>query len=606
MEVVVKREQEERPCTEISPEKDEDKNIFANAILGDDEAKWRRRSTLVNEIFSKVTSCKLEVNKRCKKIGLDMDVGSGLKQKLDLQLFTNGVLKEIVDFAKELSTYSQKHYIAEILEYNFDIGFENIKQRSEFAYQTWQRVVELQKCHARKPFELSILNQPWMLGLKTYYMVPKTSSQKDPLRDSGIITSEHLGYAEICVESESDMMANQDIKVETFYIVSEESRADLYPLCQEIGLDLDVTFKGWSQEKLDMEVLTKGVMIEVAKYTKKLCGTYKQIVLDILEHNFDLDLQTVDSELFRKMIYQHYARHLNKKRGGQAWYEKAISLQKIRKRDHKLAPAVSRRQSDRKNKRQLSAADCDEKKRKKGTRWEKTSDRNFKKWTCKFSSFERTDQFNYETADWDQIDDLGYMCSLENPGLEPSLTVLCAADGGHVSTPAPPLTPSYDTHTALCAEKVKLQDIYMRPRLDYYPFCEQSGIDLDVYSKLESKEKHDLQFLTNGVMFEIRKYVRRNRKKKAFSYFLYDILEYNFDMSFPIQTCHSFTQRLVRDIKQLAKTYYRDVAINPNHAIDVFALYSKIPTVRKKKETVTQPARTSERIFQKTCKLSTF
>ena len=160
----------------------------------------------------------------------------------------------------------------------------------------------------QKPFELSMLNQPWMLGLKPYSMVSKTSSQTDPLGDSGIITSEHLGYAEICVKSESDMMANQDIKVETFYTVSEETWVDLYPLCQEIGLDLDVTYKGWSQEKLDMDVLTKGVMIEVAQYTKKLCGTYKQIVLDILEHNFDLDLQTVNSELFRRILYLFYQR----------------------------------------------------------------------------------------------------------------------------------------------------------------------------------------------------------------------------------------------------------------------------------------------------------
>ncbi|XP_046873179.1 uncharacterized protein LOC124465447 [Hypomesus transpacificus] len=205
------------------------------------------------------------------------------------------------------------------------------------------------------------------------------------------------------------------------------------------------------------------------------------------------------------------------------------------------------------------------------------------------------------------MEDLGYMCSLENPGLEPSLTVLSAAGGGHVTSPAPPLTSFYDTHTAFCAEEVKLQDIDMRPRLDYYPFCEQSGIDLDVHSKLESKEKHDLQFLTNGVMFEIRKYVRRNIKKKAYSYFLYDILDYNFDMSFHNEKRYFFTKRLGFDVKRLAKTYYRDMASNPNHATDVFALYSKMPKERKKKETVNQPARKSERISkEKTCQLSSF
>ncbi|XP_062323489.1 uncharacterized protein LOC134024804 [Osmerus eperlanus] len=643
MEVVVVKledDEEERPCTQISPEKEGDEQFLANTIrsiktqtqdntclesntsenvkiehdvelgnIGDNKAIWRRRSTLVNEIFSKVTSRKrkLEENMRCKKIGLDVDVGSGPKPKLDLQLLTNGVMKEIAEFAKELSTHSQKHYIAEILEYNFHIGFENSKQRREFAHQTWQRVVEMQKRLKQYPDDLSMLNEPWMLSIHPYYMFPKTSSQTDPIRDSGI-KSEHLGYAEICVKSESDMTANQDIKVEAFYTVPEETKADLYPLCQEIGLDLDVTYKGWSKEKLDKDVLTKGVMIEVAKYTKELCGTYRQIVFDILEHNFDLDLQAVDSELFRSIIFSIslIGMKKNRNRNLRAWHETAFSVHIYKKKDPKLAPAVSKRQSER-QKRQLSAADCDKKKREAETQSAGMSERNFKKRTCKFSSFERTDRYNDETADVDQIDDQGYMCSLENPGLEPSLTVLCAADGGHVSSPAPLLTPSYDTHTALCAEKVKLQDIYMRPRLDYYPFCEQSGIDLDVYSKLESKEKHHLQVLTNGVMFEIHKYVRRNRKKKAYSRFIYDILEYNFDMSFHNLKWYSFINRIVWYVKKLAATYRRDVAINPNHTTEVFALHSKIPTEKKRKETVPQPARTSERIFKKkTCKLSNF
>ncbi|XP_046873181.1 uncharacterized protein LOC124465448 isoform X2 [Hypomesus transpacificus] len=598
---------------------------------------------------------RLQKHIKCKKIGLHVDVGSGLKQKLDLQLLTNGVMNEITDFAKELSTNSQKHYIAEILEYNFDISFENSKQKGEFAYQTWQRVVELQKRQAQKPFKLSILNQPWMLRIKPHNMVPNTSSQTDPLRDSGIITSEHLGYAEICSESESDMMANQDIKRETFYTGLEETSADLYPLCQEIGLDLDVTNRptGWSKEKLDMDVLTKGVMIEVAKYTKTLCGTYKQIVLDILEHNFDLDLQTVNSELFKTVLFNigmlkqlrkkkqsqpwydtvfsmQRPRHvlkfasavsksvsrrqsdrlkmrqlcaavdieeLKKKLSGEAQYETAVSLQRPRKRDHKLAPAFSRRKSERLKRRQLSAADGHKKKRKKGTQHERTSDQ-----TCEMSSFERTDPYIYETADVDQMDDLGYMWSLENPGLEPSLTVLSAAGGGHVSSPAPPLTSSYDTHTALCAEEVKLEDNNnMRAKLDYYPFCEQSGIDLNVYSKLESKEKHDLQFLTNGVMYEIHRYVNRNRNGLSYSHFLYDILDYNFRMSFTFHDyCYNnFPLRCTPRVKQLAKKYPSAFVRNPHYADCVFVLHSEKMTEKNETKDSYSTARTPERHFER-------
>ncbi|XP_062323483.1 uncharacterized protein LOC134024799 isoform X2 [Osmerus eperlanus] len=676
--IIVKTEDdEERPCTDICHGGEEenkpildtrrsintqtqDNPSFRTRNIEENKVIWQRRSTQVNEIFSKVMTKKYRLQKhiKCKKIGLDVDVGSGLKQKLDLQLLTNGVMNEIADFAKELSTNSQKHYIAEILECNFEISFENIKQKGEFAYQTWQRVVELQKRHAQKPFKLSMLNQPWMLGLKPYYMVPKTSSQKDPLRDSEIITSEHLGYAEICSESESDMMANQDIKRETFYTVPEETRADLYPLCQEIGLDLDVTYKGWSKEKLDMDVLTKGVMIEVAKYTKKLCGTYKQIVLDILEHNFDLALQTVDSELFKTIFFNigllkqlrkkkisqpwydtvfsmQRPRHvlklasavskkkrlqkavsrrqsdrlkmrqlsaaadieeLKKKQSGEARYETAVSLQRPRKRDRKLAPAVSRRKSERLKRRRLSAADGHKKKRKKGTRRERMSDR-----TCEMSNFERTDPYTYETADVDQIEDRGYMCSLENPGLEPSLTVLCAAGGGHVSSPAPPLTPSYDTHTALCAEEVKLENNEnTRARVDYYPFCEQLGIDLDIHSKLESKEKHDLQFLTNGVMYEIHRYVNRNRNGLPYSHFLYDILDYNFRMSFTFHNyCYNFALQCTPRVKQLAKKYPRALLRNPHYAICMFVLHSEKMTEKNENKYSYSTARTSERHFER-------
>ena len=139
MEVAVVKledDEEEKPCTEISPKKEDDKQFLANTIqsiktqaqdntclesntfkhvtiehdvkstnIEENKAIWRRRSTMVN-ILSKARKGKrrLEENTRCKKIGIDLDVGSGFKQKLDLRLLTNGVMKEISEFADKLST----------------------------------------------------------------------------------------------------------------------------------------------------------------------------------------------------------------------------------------------------------------------------------------------------------------------------------------------------------------------------------------------------------------------------------------------------------------------------------------------------------------------
>ncbi|KAK6294184.1 hypothetical protein J4Q44_G00350140 [Coregonus suidteri] len=56
----------------------------------------------------------------------------------------------------------------------------------------------------------------------------------------------------------------------------------------KIGLDLN----GRSKEKLHLKFLTNGVMFEIHNFASKITTAFQYVVFDILEHNFDLGLQS--------------------------------------------------------------------------------------------------------------------------------------------------------------------------------------------------------------------------------------------------------------------------------------------------------------------------
>ncbi|XP_038851067.1 uncharacterized protein LOC120048849 [Salvelinus namaycush] len=144
------------------------------------------------------------------------------------------------------------------------------------------------------------------------------------------------GPTNICIKDEPnlDLVSTQHVKIETISTdtdvslsdeeavhrptrdqsfmtsATEDKTTDLYPLCKKIGLDLDVKSKGEGKEKLDFRLLTRGVMLEVAKFAADVCGTYRQIVSAALEYNFDLDFsQKID--LLENII--HNLRSVKKK-----------------------------------------------------------------------------------------------------------------------------------------------------------------------------------------------------------------------------------------------------------------------------------------------------
>lgn len=65
-----------------------------------------------------------------------------------------------------------------------------------------------------------------------------------------------------------------------------------YYICKEIGLDLDVGSKSEAKTKLDLRMLTRGVLFEMHQYVEQNCKRYVPALYEILEYNFDLSSQT--------------------------------------------------------------------------------------------------------------------------------------------------------------------------------------------------------------------------------------------------------------------------------------------------------------------------
>ncbi|XP_029984512.1 uncharacterized protein LOC115415166 [Sphaeramia orbicularis] len=204
-------------------------------------------------------------------IGVDFDVGSNKGRKVDLKLVTNGVIIEICDFAKTV-TRGKKHFIANILENNFDLGLENEQQRVDFTNELAYRVEDLLRKPSTDKHEVfTLFDTPDCDG-----------NNKNGLNMEGL--SEEMGEVHV-----------EDIKHQTRVQCSEEHSDDLqedvlvsmFPYCDKIGLNFGIETK----QNLDQGLLTKGVMLEVAHLAKVLCGSYGAIILKVLEHNFEVDLR---------------------------------------------------------------------------------------------------------------------------------------------------------------------------------------------------------------------------------------------------------------------------------------------------------------------------
>ncbi|CAB1339661.1 unnamed protein product [Coregonus sp. 'balchen'] len=528
----------------------------------------------------------------CKKIGLDFNVGSGSKHKLDLQLLTNGVMVEVSDFAKEVNR-AQQHVVCDILEYNFDLGLQK-HQRYDFSTRTMHNLRELmrkQKTVLGKPgfvMEVFTLPDPNMIKgskyarstAKNYDSVSENPEPADMLlmdkSDLDVVSrpTQHVKTDNLLTETNVTQCAGgtvyslaTDQNWHLMASTTSKTMKDPYPLCKKIGLELDVKSNCGAKEKLDLDLLTKGVVIELGNFAKEVCGTYKQIVIDVLEHNFDLDLPIEKTKLSTYIIAK--LRLVVKKMTCMAHKRKPQYL----KEAFSLGVGTRKKPAVISSKMQVinsinsivwkyqGLKEVTERRRldlrrKRGERA-----------TCKAREM-KTEKLHR-----------GRQVGLGPQSVKKQ-------------------TISNETELTLSADKAKVLGSNIKQAnvmpfagkvvKDCYPLCKEVGVELDVKSKPASKTKLDSQLLTNGVMYEVHKFAKNT--KRGYMYTVYDILEYNFDLDLKNQKRCQLAIHISSKLKRMAK---RKHVTNEEFSKEVFII--PLVTRQYKKKEATPPARLSKR-----------
>ncbi|XP_029966004.1 uncharacterized protein LOC115401807 isoform X1 [Salarias fasciatus] len=222
---------------------------------------WKFRSIYVKKILLALST---ELSPQWRLGLLEFDVASGPPRNASPKLLTSSVLYKVVHFALAMSS-SQQNVLVDILEYNFNLGLQSEHQKMTFAHEVMKKVQELLARDDRDNI------------LKEVFILPGS-----------------LSFSHVKCESDDSV----DSEPET-----SQTASDLYPFCKKIGLKLNVSFCH-PDKKLEFNKLTNGAVIEVVNFAEKLCGSYEQICVDVLRHNFDLDSQISDSDLAQNILSQ--------------------------------------------------------------------------------------------------------------------------------------------------------------------------------------------------------------------------------------------------------------------------------------------------------------
>lgn len=226
---------------------------------------WMRRAVRTKQILKsgKVN----DLFAHCRGIGLDFNVGSGNKQNVDLQLLTNCVLWEVYKFAAALSK-SFRSFLFDILDNNFNLVLQDeLHERNFICYIVTKEKI-LQNHPARQKVEF--LNSPFQFP-EVYNMVDVTSNFQ-----SG-------------QDAKTEQQRNWDSPSQAS---GQQADMELHPFCHKLDLNLWSTEECPANQKLDLTILTTGAVLEITGFVRELCGAFRETVNDILEHNFDLELQS--------------------------------------------------------------------------------------------------------------------------------------------------------------------------------------------------------------------------------------------------------------------------------------------------------------------------
>ncbi|XP_029902675.1 uncharacterized protein LOC115355893 [Myripristis murdjan] len=552
----------------------------------------------------------------CNKIGLDFNAASERKQKLDLQLLTNGIVCEVYDFANLLHK-SKRQVITDVLENNFDIGLESKQQRSDFRSRTLTKLKQLMRRPWRDKHELFSLPDTSSMAGHNHCSLTQMSNQESSdiyNADWSLETPEHYNAESIPRELDRLCAAeteqgNEGTSPRVASI--EESKEDIfrhsYPFCKEIGLNLGYG----SKQTLDLGLLTNGVMLEIEHFARMLCGLSREITFIVLEHNFELDFTSLDvkDEAYRNLNQltkikkskgaktsllerNFFSSHVNpsKRKRKETLLNKTENIEGPAPKYH-LKEVIKRRQSDIKSKQ------------------------------TKTMALNETDVPTSHTAQWDQ--DLGdvhsYMCPLEDSDLEsddtsdsennryqesmqnesdgesemrsldvqeetylsptdcssahlslnPDLSQALAtcSDGGQSESQGQTQTTTNvkdldDSDTMEQKETGAEQLMWklrthrvneiLRSSKNYFSFTICKRLGLDFNVGSGVKQKLDAQSLTNSVLLEVCKFAVAMNSSQQ--EFIMEILAYNFDLRFISgQHRHAFACETMHRVRELTQ-----------------------------------------------------
>ncbi|XP_029966001.1 uncharacterized protein LOC115401805 isoform X2 [Salarias fasciatus] len=226
-------------------------------------------------------------------VALEFDVGFQPTRKLSPDHLTNYALFSIAVFALEMNA-SQEEFMMEILHNNFDLCLKSRDIEKSFASEVMKQVRELVNCGEAAKDLKEVFRLPGFVSFSDLNHQTSSSIESEPQ------TTSSTEECDVSLMAAPSLSAENELSTAT---ETSPNNVDLYPFCNDIGLKLTVCGCQPNQ-KLDVNKLTKGAMIEVLTFAEKLCGSYKQICVDVLRHNFDLDLQDADSDLARKVLEQ--------------------------------------------------------------------------------------------------------------------------------------------------------------------------------------------------------------------------------------------------------------------------------------------------------------
>ncbi|KAK7925003.1 hypothetical protein WMY93_007313 [Mugilogobius chulae] len=215
------------------------------------QREWALRTNRIAEIQSRETESN-QMFARSREIGLDYNVASGRAKNLDLQLLTNHTLYEVYKFCMHLSR-SVINFLLNLVEMNFNLMFHE-----NFASYLYGK----EKSMANQELSEEFLNS--QVQFLTIY--------------------------NMSAESENQNMTDDDD------FLSEEYFSDEFPYCKKIGVNL-WSLKGRPPgKKLHLNAMTHGALLEIWSLARRLCSKPRDLMHDVLEHNFDVDLKDPTSD----------------------------------------------------------------------------------------------------------------------------------------------------------------------------------------------------------------------------------------------------------------------------------------------------------------------